>query len=195
MIEEVLDIIREEADNYLKLRLKEGHEQYVVLAPIVDHEGKPSVTDNSVCMTLVKIAKDANNMSNPVHTVRVGNQVHVSSPDIRINLYVLFSASYADGQEKNYKESLKRLSGVISFFQAKSMFSSENTPRLPPEYGNIVMEIYNEPIEEQSYLWGMHGGQYRPSVLYRLRALMVQDEQVIRTHESDRSVERDIDEK
>lgn len=195
MIDELLEIIKNEVDTFLKLKMKEGQEQYIKLAPIVDQDGKPSLNENAICMSLVKVEEDRSNMSNGGTTALVGNQVHSFNLPVRLNLYILFSGTFIDGQEKNYLEALKRLSYVISFFQARRVFTSQNTPKLDPEYGKIIMELYNQPFEEQSHFWGMFGSIYRPSVLYRLRALMVQEGELTGIHEPGRGVDFDLEAK
>ena len=178
MIDNVLEIIKEEVDISLKLKMNDNRHQYVHLAPVVNMEGKPAITENTICMSLVKIEEDRTNMCDSAPREIVGNEVEYYGPPVKLNLYVLFSASYADGQEKNYKEALKRISYVIGFFQSKSVFTTANTPRLDHAYGKINAELYPLGIEEQSHFWGMIGSLYRPSVLYRFRTLMVQEKHV-----------------
>ncbi len=180
MIDELLEIIKEEVDTFLKLKINDRQDRYIHLSPVVDLEGKPPVNENSVCMSLIKIEEDRNNMSNGGQTERVGNEFHSYNPPIKLNLVILFSAAYLDGQEKNYLEGVKRLSLVVSFFQSKNVFTSQNTPRLDPAYGAIKADFYSLSMEEQNQLWGMLGGSYRPSVLYRLRALLIQEKFITR---------------
>ncbi|MCP5049028.1 MAG: DUF4255 domain-containing protein [bacterium] len=193
MIDDVLDIIKEEIDTFLKLKMRDNQEQYIKLVPVVDMDGKSSVSENSVCMSLVKIESDMVNMNHGTQpSERVGNEVQFYNPPIKLNLYILFSASYLDGQEKNYKEALKRLSYVMGFFQAKNVFTSNNTPNLDHTYGKIKIELYNLGLEEQSHFWGMLGSLYRPSVLYRFRAVMVQEKQVRSIAEPGKSYQFDL---
>ncbi len=178
MIDEILDIIKNEVDTFLKLKIRDNQHQYVYLAPVVDLNGKPSLNENAICMTLVKIEEERANMSNHQETKLIDDRVYSINSPVKLNLYLLFSAAYMDGQEKNYLEALKRLSYVIGFFQAKNVFNSQNTPKLDPGYGKISIDLINQPFEEQVHFWGMFGGLYRPSLLYRLRTLMVQEDQV-----------------
>lgn len=178
MIDEILDIIKDEVDAFLKLKMKDSRQQYVHLAPLVDLNGKPAMNENAILMTLFKIEEDRVNMSNNRESRLADDKVFYMNAPVKLNLFILVSAVYADAQEKNYLEALKRLSYVVGFFQAKNVFTARNTPRLDPAYGRIIMEIYNQLPEEQNNFWGMFGGLYRPSVVYRLRALMIQEEQV-----------------
>ena len=174
MIDNVLDVIKEEIDNFMKLKMKESREQFIHLVPVVDQEGKSAVSENTVCMSLVKIEEDKQ-LARPAGRTLTANGTQRCNPPVKLNLYLLFSASASDGQEKNYKEALKRMSMVIAFFQAKNVFTSANTPRLDPSFGKLSAELHNLNMEEQNNLWGMLGGTYRPSVLYLLRALLIQE--------------------
>ncbi len=178
MIDEVLEVIRGEIDTFLKLKMKEGHEQYIKLVPVVDQDGKPALNENSISMSLVKIEEDRTNMSNALEEEHVNGRVLYFNPPVKLNLYILFTATYTDGQEKNYKEALKRLAYVISFFQSKSVFTPQNSPKLDSSHRRIVVELHTQSFEQQNNLWSMLGNNYRPSVLYRLRALLIQERQV-----------------
>lgn len=178
MIDNLLEAIKEEVDTYLKLKMRDNREAYIHLVPVIDQDGKSSVAENTVCMSLVKIEEDKNNMAVPPPHNRVNGQVHYFNPPVKLHLFVLFSASTSDGQEKNYTEALKRITHVIAFFQSKNVFTSANTPRLEQGFGKVTAELFNMTMEEQNNLWGMLGGVYRPSVLYKLRAVLVQEEHV-----------------
>ncbi len=188
MIEEVLGVIKDDLDTFLRLKMKEGQEQYVKLAPIVDQEGKPSLNENSICMSVVKIESDRTNMSDSSYKELVDNETLFFNGPVKLNVYILFSATYIDGQEKNYQEALKRLSLVIAFFQAKNVFTSKNTPGLPVQSEPIIMELFNQSFEEEYNLWSMLGNNYRPSVLYMLRALMVEEKQITAVGEPSRDI-------
>lgn len=181
MIDNVLDVIKEEIDTFMKLKMKDTREQYIHLAPVIDQEGKPSLSENTICMSLVKIEEEKINMSNGGHVEYTEKGVQNYNPPVKLNLYILFSASSSDGQEKNYKEALKRISRVVEFFQAKNVFNSSNTPMLDHTVGKISVELFNMNMEEQNNLWSMLGGMYRPSVLYKFRTLYIQEKQALPT--------------
>ncbi|MCP5108602.1 MAG: DUF4255 domain-containing protein [bacterium] len=179
MIDNVLDVIKEEVDSFMKLKMKDTREQYIQLVPVIDQEGKPSVSENTICMSLVKIEDDRINMSNGTNIEYTANGVQHFNPPVKLNLFVLFSASISDGQEKNYKEALKRIARVIEFFQSKNVFNAANTPMLDHSVGKITAELFNMNMEEQNNLWSMLGSIYRPSVLYKFRALLIQEKHAL----------------
>jgi len=179
MIDNVMEVIKDEVDTFLKLKMRDTKEQYIHLVPVIDQEGKPSISENTICMSLVKIEEDRINMSNGTQIDYNANGAKFYKAPVKLNLYILFSASSSDGQEKNYKEALKRISRVIAFFQSKNVFTSSNTPRLDHTVGKLTAELFNMTMEEQNNLWSMLGGVYRPSILYKFRALLVQEKHAV----------------
>lgn len=172
MIDTALKIIKDEIQTFLRLKMKtDSSEEKIYLAPAVDENGKIPVNDNSVSMSLVKIEEDRVNTSYTRSSeITKNNKVHYYNPPVRLNLYVLFAATFSD-----YTEALKFVSYIISFFQSKNVFTPANTPALDPNFGRITMELYSQSLEEQNYLWAMLGSSYRPSVLYKLRMLTIQE--------------------
>ena len=99
--------------------------------------------------------------------------------EIRFNVFLLFAAHYphASGSH-NYNDGLRALSGVISFFQANNFFDHKNTPTLPPNIEKLVVEHYSLTLEQQNHLWGAIGAKYLPSVLYKVRLNVYQEEEL-----------------
>lgn len=99
-----------------------------------------------------------------------GTSVQVQ-PEIRLNLYVLFVASF-----KQYEQGLNCLAHVIQYFQSHRVFDRQNTPTLSDSIEKLIVEMVTLPFSEQNEVWGALRTTYRPSVLYRLRMLMFADE-------------------
>lgn len=175
MIDSVMKVLKEEVGTFLNLKMGPGGgEDKITLAPLVNEKGEATVVENSVAMTLVKIEEDRENRPF-VKTTEVveNNKVYYYNPPVKLNLYILFTAFFND-----YTESLKFISCIISFFQTKRSFTSANTPTLDPDAGKITLEIYNQSMQDDNYLWGMLGTSYRPSVLYKLKMLTIQEKQI-----------------
>jgi len=67
---------------------------------------------------------------------------------------------------------------VIAFFQTRTVFTPSNTPDLPPGIEQLTVEIENLTTTELSNLWGILGGRYLPSILYRFRMITIDAEQI-----------------
>ncbi len=91
-----------------------------------------------------------------------------------MNLYVLFVAHF-----KQYADSLRSLSGVIRHFQRHRIFHRRNAPTLPASIEQLAVELVTLPFAEQNEVWGSLRTSYRPSVLYRVRVLVFQDDEPV----------------
>jgi hypothetical protein len=89
---------------------------------------------------------------------------------------VLFSVHF-----KNYNVGLQYLSLIAKFFQSKRYFTPKNSPRLDEEVSYLNLELYTLNFEQINQMWGAIGAKYRPSVLYKVRMLTIQEDEVIST--------------
>lgn len=92
-------------------------------------------------------------------------------PDIRLNLYVLFVARF-----KRYEDSLSYLSQVIQHFQRCQVFNQQNAPGLSDTIEKLIMELMTMPFSEQNEIWNALRTTYLPSVLYKVKMVVYQDQ-------------------
>ena len=167
MIQEALSCLVDEINGYFKSRLK-INEDKVVLSGIMNADGTTAMRgENKVLVTLVNIEKDTVSQNGAVQ--------HTSSP-LNINLYILFSASFAAA---NYPEALRFLSFVMGYLQQKNVFNRANTPQLDGAIEKLVFEMESLTLERMSSVWTALGAKYMPSVMYRMRMLTI-DGSIIR---------------
>lgn len=84
------------------------------------------------------------------------------APPLLLNLNLMLAAVY---EEKQYAESLSVLSDTLKFIQA--------VPKFEVEGMTYTVEIVTLPSQELNNIWTMLGGQYYPSVVCKLRRLVI----------------------
>ena len=52
----------------------------------------------------------------------------------------------------------------------------QNAPDLVDPVEKLVFEMVNLNIQELSQIWGVHGGKYLPSVLYKTRMVTISED-------------------
>lgn len=93
-------------------------------------------------------------------------------PDLKLNLYILICA-----YNKNYEDGLKFISKVISYFQVNNVFTQdENQNELPKSIEKLVVELHTATFEQQNQIWASLSTGYLPSVIYKVRMLIVENE-------------------
>jgi len=94
-------------------------------------------------------------------------------PPVYLNVYVLFGANK---NPQNYNDALLRISQIIAFFQRQNLFTPANTPPLgTTNIQKLIFDLYSTSLEELNHIWSVNGGKYIPSVLYKMRMIMIQD--------------------
>lgn len=120
-------------------------------------------------MTLVNVEEDRIRKSQENY-VKSDTGVMYKNPQVFLNLYVLFSVNLG-----TYTEALRRLSLIIQFFQNKNVFDTLNSPSLDPQIDKLIVDLFSMSFEQLNHLWGILGGKYLPSVLYKIRQVTVDE--------------------
>ena len=167
MIDSAIALITNQLNQYLR-RSFDLNEDIVAVSNILEQDGTvPPHVDNKLVVFLVNIERDEFSLRRPPNGSAVGaNRSVVSYAPVYLNFYLMFAGSFGG---TNYMESLKFISNTISFYQRRPVFDHENAPDLDTRIEKLVMDIQNLTITDLGNLWGILGGKYLPSVLYKVR--------------------------
>lgn len=127
----------------------------------------------AVTILLINVEEEAIlRAANPYARVAAEGTSYSVHPDIRLNLFVLFVARF-----KQYEQALARLSGIIEYFQAHRVFDRRSAPALSSKIDKLVLELLTLPFSEQNNLWNALRTTYHPSVLYKVKTIVFEDQQ------------------
>ena len=172
MIGEALDFLKDQLNGYLGT-VDSEQEKVVFLKG--DQMDPVSFASGAVTALLVNLEEENTLRGADPYRRNLpdGTVLRVSS-DIRLNLYVLFVARFP-----LYKDALTSLSRIIQFFQGHRVFGHHNAPGLDESIGQLSMEMVTLPFSEQNEVWNALRITYHPSVLYRVRMVVFQDENAV----------------
>ncbi len=177
MIDIAVIKIAEMVGNYLGLRhgTASDGEKWVTTISLVKADGNGTNTKDIGRVNLQLVSIEEDRLSRTVdHYDRTATVPKKFFPEVKVNLFLLFSSDPKD-TEMSYCNAMSYISSVIAFFQSHPQLDPTNTPSLPEEIRQLAFEMQTLSFEQQSYMWGMIGAKYRPSVLYRMRVLIIQD--------------------
>lgn len=172
IINSVLKYLTEELNEYYST--PGNPEEFARIGNISRLEGGTNANNaelqSKVIVTLVNINEEPVLRNNP-HYYKRGENVVKRNPTVYLNLYVLISCA-----DDDYETGLHKISNVIAFFQNKYTFTPGNadTPFPSSVTEKIILDLHSLSFEQMNHLWGILGGKYHPSVLYRLRLVPVQ---------------------
>ncbi len=129
---------------------------------------------NKVIISLINVEEEKTLKNAPYLPAKQnsdGTSATKLSP-IYINLYLVFGANNTD-----YGVSLGYLSKIISFFHTYKSFDGQAYQELG-EAGieKMIFDLCSMRFEELNQVWGILGGKYVPSVIYKVRLFAIQDE-------------------
>ena len=169
MINSAITVVANEL-NYSLQKTFRLDEDIVVVSNTVEQDGSlPLQAANKVAVSLINIEKDTFSKNMGGNGSGFSRSV-VGFEPVYLNLYILVSVCFGGN---NYQESMKFLSNAIAFFQRRPVFDHSNTPDMDDRIEKLVLDLENLSIQELSNLWGILGGKYYPSVLYRARMVAI----------------------
>ena len=167
MIQQAFELIRNRLNAFLG-SVDPGSDGWVVLANLVDHEGKPFPgADNKIVMFLGNVEYES--MSMPARTSQLSGTTYTSVAAPRlINVWMLFFANFYN---QRYGDGLDMLSRTISFFQQYPRFTHDSDPAMDPRIEKLTVEMVNLDFTQLNYVMSMIGAKYLPMVCYKLRMI------------------------
>lgn len=170
MIADAVEFIRKEVRSHLG----------VADAEVIANSARKLVEEASslgAYISLINVEEEST-LRNTPHTERRLGQSRYVEPPVYLNLYLLFAFNF-----QNYSTSLVHLSRTIELFQAKRWFAATTqagpgaTP-FPATLEKLNFEMVNMNFEELNNLWGVLGDAYFPSVVYKVRMIKVQLDEI-----------------
>ncbi|SFU10333.1 Protein of unknown function [Algoriphagus locisalis] len=187
MIHSTLEFLTAELNAFIKLKVGDPVGERIVLSSVTNETGI-IIPDKSLGLSLINIEEERTIKEQRSTYINVVGKTEKRNPEIQLNLYVLITANFqnknANDSSDDYVEGLKQLGYAISFFQAKNVFTKENSPSLSgkdPGLTKIVVELYSYSFEQLYNFWTVVGAKYLPSVLYKVKTLRIQENQLLET--------------
>lgn len=166
MIDQALSLVAARLNSHLAARYG-VQDELVALSPLTDAEGKPAPdARNRLVMFVTNIAHDATPRGGRGRT----SMQMVQSQAQHLDVYFMLASAY---EAETYAEGLKLISTALAFFQAYPVMTPQSTPDMPLGLGQLSFEIANLKVEEMGQMWGNLGGRYVPSVMFKMRSVVI----------------------
>lgn len=174
MINLAVQLLASQLNQHLR-RLYNLSEDVAVISNLLELDGSVAANiSNKLVISLVNIEKD-NVPFLKVSSHEAGAREIQSSTPLYFNLYLMMTANFTGN---NYSEALKFLSSTIGFFQKNHVINHQSAPEMDARIEKLILDIENLSIQDLSNLWGTLGGKYLPSILYRVRMVAFEPEDI-----------------
>lgn len=153
-------------NDYLKLRFGLTGDIAHLASP---KESENMLPTNRIVLSMINIERETvSGISFNRQQVGSG-QFKQSAPAWQLNVYILFVALF---QDKQYEEGLQILSGVLAFIQKNHLIVLQESGI------TVSVDPVNLSFHELSNVWSICGGIYRPSIVCKLRALTIDENEI-----------------
>lgn len=177
MIIPLISLLLDQLNHYIKQQDGNplGMPNVAVMGNIAQIDIPEVATDleNRLVLSLINLEEEATLKNGRNAVPNTDGTVGYPPKPLHLNLFLLWTANY-----RNYGTALQRLSQVMIFLQGKQKFTPTNSPGVQGVEGldfSLTMELLSLNLEEINHLWGVLGGKYLPSVVYRGRVVTLQD--------------------
>jgi hypothetical protein len=178
-----LDFLKKEVDSY------NGNTAEVVkIANISTLNDEDEFLDaaSPIILSVINLKRDitAGSTALRYHPDRVNQPTKIrayKNPAQQFETYILFTAYNKDQTDNKYLDGISKLEHVIRCFQEQNVFYTDGTNEVPADSPNsmkLILDIESLSITELNQLWSMLGNKYMPSVLYRMRLITIQHDDV-----------------
>jgi len=170
MIDTTLSFLETVLNEYLATRFPGPQGHAVVANPAADDAAGAAQIENRLVLSLVNVERESAAPAGAALARAGAGYAQVQAP-LYLNLSVLVSASF----RSNYKLALQFLGAALACFQSKPTFRPDSSPYFPPEAEKLSIELVSQTIHDVNNLWAILGARYLPSVLYKVRMVVVQE--------------------
>lgn len=145
-------------------------------------ESSATRTSDKLIASVVNISQESTFRNIPYRKTSTNSDgdpiIKERSPELWLNVYLLFGANRTD-----YMSALNYISRVIGFFQRKHVFTPAELQNLTgpavdvnlPEVDKLIFDLCSLNFDQLNQMWSIMGGKYIPSVLYKVRMVLIQE--------------------
>jgi hypothetical protein len=170
MLDIALQFLKDELNSYLLTRTGSNAVE-VKMSKLVDEAGKYAFDDGTIGAAIINIEEERTFKSHLPDYAYVNGQHVALEPDLKLNLHVMLAANF-----KLYDVALKYIGLVLTYFQSHSSFTCEEYPALDARIRKLIVELQSLSYEQLNQIWAFIGGKQLPSVVYKVRMVVIQDE-------------------
>lgn len=171
MISQFINFINSDLNLFIKNK-KGIDDDLVLFANLNNILENGHAANNKVIISIVNIEEEKL-LQNPDHYIATKTDVTYKKPAVWINFVCLFT--FHSKSIDNYM-GIDLLEHVVQYFQSHPRLdktTAVNPASFPDSIENIRAEFVSLNYEQTHFLWGLFGGKYQPSVIYKFKAFPI----------------------
>lgn len=128
--------------------------------------------DNKIIISMVSLEEEKM-LKTPDNYTTTNHEIKYRKPPVWLNIICLFT--YYTKSAENY-DGIDMLANVIQYFQSRPKIDNTTAfvpANFPVTYEDFRAEFISLNFEQSNNLWGLFGGRYHPSVVYKFKTIPI----------------------
>lgn len=177
MIAAFVNLLREELNAFITQK-KGANATYISFANFNNIQENTQGADNKLIASIASIEEEKA-LKIPENFIRQNHEITYKQPPVWVNITVIFT--YYTRNTENY-DGIDLLSNVMQYFQSKPILTKTNVllpTNFPANLESLRSELVNLNYDQANNLWGIFGGKYYPSAVYKFKSIPIDNQDIV----------------
>ena len=171
MIGQFINFLKDDINSFISSK-KGVEDNFVVFANLNNVIESTQNSDNKIVISIVNIEEEKL-IQSPDNYIKSKTEVKYKNPPVWLNFICLFT--FYTRSIENY-DGIDMLANVVQYFQSRPRINKTTAvvpANFPVLYDDFRAEFVSLNYEQTNYLWGLFGGKYHPSVVYKFKTIPI----------------------
>jgi len=171
MIGQFINFLKDDINSFISSK-KGVEDNFVVFANLNNVIESTQNSDNKIVISIVNIEEEKL-IQSPDNYIKSKTEVKYKNPPVWLNFICLFT--FYTRSIENY-DGIDMLANVVQYFQSRPRINKITAvvpANFPVLYDDLRAEFVSLNYEQTNYLWGLFGGKYHPSVVYKFKTIPI----------------------
>lgn len=171
MINQFLTFLRDDINSFI-ISKKGVSGNFVLFSNLNNILENSQNIDNVIVISIVNIEEEKL-LKNPDNYTKTTTEINYKKPAVWLNIICLFTFYTKSNETYN---GIDLLTNVVQYFQSRPRLDKMTAfvpAKFPPIYEDFRAEFVSLNYEQTNYLWGLFGGKYHPSVVYKFKTIPI----------------------
>ena len=171
MIGQFINFLKDDINSFISSK-KGVEDNFVVFANLNNVIESTQNSDNKIVISIVNIEEEKL-IQSPDNYIKSKTEVIYKNPPVWLNFICLFT--FYTRSIENY-DGIDMLANVVQYFQSRPRINKITAvvpANFPVLYDDFRAEFVSLNYEQTNYLWGLFGGKYHPSVVYKFKTIPI----------------------
>lgn len=171
MISQFINFLKVDLNSFISQK-KGVEDTFVLFANLNNVIENSQNGENKIIISIVNIEEEKL-LKSPDNYIKSPTEIIYKNPPVWLNFICLFT--FFTKSNENY-DGIDLLSNVVQYFQSKPRLNKVTAvvpENFPSGMEDLRAEFVSLNYEQTNYLWGLFGGKYHASVVYKFKTIPV----------------------